>query len=126
MPDLTKVNAQVLDSLNKVQQAVMMPEVVKASGAGKAYQSVAQSAAIAIQDATDNLRNVSTISATAIGVALAKFLATKDTQYLTAITDAQKAVTAAAQEFKTIGADAAAVVSGFPAGATKAPTPSSH
>jgi hypothetical protein len=41
---------------------------------GKVYQSVAQSAAIAIQDAADALRNLTTIEATAAGVAMAEML----------------------------------------------------
>ena len=46
------------------------------SGASaKALQSVAQSVALAIQDATDNLRNVNTIGTTAIGAAMSQLLA---------------------------------------------------
>ena len=45
---------------------------IRIVAAGRAYQSVAQSTAIAIQDATDYLRNVSTIAVTATGVALAQ------------------------------------------------------
>ncbi len=70
MPDPTIVNAQVVDVINKVQAATMAPQVVLTSGAGKAYQSVAQSSAIAVQDAADALRNISTIATTAAGAAL--------------------------------------------------------
>lgn len=74
--DPSNVNAQVIDVINQVQTATMATTVVKTSGAGKAYQSVAQSAAIAVQDAADALRNVSTIATTAAGVAMAQYLAT--------------------------------------------------
>ncbi|MBC2806418.1 hypothetical protein C3Y94_025010, partial [Rhizobium ruizarguesonis] len=53
--DPSNVNAQVIDVINQVQTATMSASVVKTSGAGKAYQSVAQSAAIAVQDAADAL-----------------------------------------------------------------------
>jgi hypothetical protein len=36
------VNAQIIDVINQVQRALMDPQVVRTSGAGKAYQSVAQ------------------------------------------------------------------------------------
>ena len=65
--DPSNVNAQVIDVINQVQTATMSATVVKTSGAGKAYQSVAQSAAIAVQDAADALRNVSTNATTAAG-----------------------------------------------------------
>ena len=72
------VNAQLVNTINVGQQATMTPAVIKASGAGKAYQSVAQSTAIAIQDAADALRNASVVSLTASGVAVAQMLAQGD------------------------------------------------
>ena len=99
-----------------VQPDVIIPTVVQEEGAGKAYQSVAQSTAIAIQDATDNLRNLNTISATAIGVALAQYIETGDAKYEEAIEYAQKISNTAAQNFMTVGANAADVLKGFPSG----------
>ena len=92
------------------------PQLVKEEGAGKAYQSVAQSMAIAIQDATDNLRNLNTISATAIGVSMAQYLETGDEKYQTAIQLAQSIATGAAENFQNIGSNAATVLNGFPSG----------
>ncbi len=89
---------------------------VREEGAGKAYQSVAQSTAIAVQDATDNLRNINTISSTAMGVAMAQFLATGDPQYAKAIELAQAMSVSAASTFKTIGVNAADVLKGYPSG----------
>ncbi len=110
-----KVNQQLVDSINVGQQAVMMPEVIKASGAGKAYQSVAQSAAISIQDASDYLRNTSLISTTAAGAALAQLLAGGDSKNATtALTQANLLVTEAAENFKTIGDNVTDLMNKFP------------
>lgn len=79
----------------------------------KAQQSVAQSSSIAVQDATDNLRNLSTITSTAIGVALAQLLATGEPKYIDVITESQKALTSATEHFTTVGTDAAKVLQGF-------------
>ena len=90
--------------------------MVREEGAGKAYQSVAQSTAIAIQDATDNLRNLNTISATAMGVSMAQFIETGDPKYAQAIELAQKMATMAAGNFMLIGTNAADVLKGYPSG----------
>lgn len=116
MSDPIAVNAQVVDVLNKVSHATMAPQVVLTSGAGKAYQSVAQSSAIAVQDAADALRNISTIATTAAGVAMAQFLATKDPRYKDVIQEAQTMMTGATGDFKAIGEAAASVLKSFPSG----------
>lgn len=90
--------------------------VVRQEGAGKAYQSVAQSTAIAIQDATDNLRNVNTMSTTAQGVAMAQFLATGETKYAKAMELAQSMATAASTNFLTISTNASDALKGYPSG----------
>lgn len=114
MSDLTKVNPQITDTINITHQATMSPSVVKVSGAGKAYQSVAQSAAIAVQDATDNLRNVSTISTTALGVAMAQLLASGDPKHIEAIAMAQGMMKQATSDFTNISEAAANVANKFP------------
>lgn len=114
--DPSTVNAQVIDVINQVQRATMAPQVVLTSGAGKAYQSVAQSTAIAVQDATDALRNISTIATTAVGVAMAQYLATGDQKYANAINKAQELMQGATEEYTKIGTAAASVLKGFPAG----------
>lgn len=113
---MDNTNPQVIDTINQVQLATMAPQVVMTSGAGKAYQSVAQSSAIAVQDSADAMRNLSTIATTAIGIAMAQLLATKDAQYVTVIVAAQQVMTQANVEFGQVGATAAAVVKGYPAG----------
>ncbi len=88
------------------------PEIIQ-EGAGKAYQSVAQSTAIAIQDATDNLRNINTISTTAMGVAISQLLATGDEKYITVITQAQSMAASAVINFETIGQSASKVLQDY-------------
>jgi hypothetical protein len=110
------VNPQIIDVINQVQLATMSPQVVKTSGAGKAYQSVAQSAAIAVQDATDALRNISTIATTAVGVAMAQYLATGEQKYADAIDKAQAVMQNATDDFTKIGTAAAQVLKSFPSG----------
>lgn len=114
MSDTGDVNTQVVNALQVVSRATMAPDVVKTAGAGKAYQSVAQSAALAVQDATDNLRNVSTIGATAIGVAMAQYIETGNVEYRDVLKEAQGIVTRAAQDFKQIGETAAYILNSFP------------
>jgi hypothetical protein len=79
----------------------------------KARQSVAQSTAIAIQDAADNLRNLNTISSTAIGVALAELLATGDKKYVDVIEQAQKIMEKGTANFAELGSKAAEVAKKF-------------
>jgi len=92
----------------------MNPALIRLAGAGRAYQSVAQSTAIAIQDATDYLRNVSTISATAIGVALAQIAATKGSEGTQLLAAAQGLVPVAVTDFSNIGAAAITVATNYP------------
>lgn len=115
MPD-NQVNPQVIDTIKALQQATMSQPVVRTSGAGKAFQSVAQSTAISVQDAADMLRNMSTISSTAIGVAMSQMIANPDkvSEYSKIISQANTIVTNAASNFKTIGDYAAQVLSNFP------------
>ncbi|WP_086933811.1 hypothetical protein [Agarilytica rhodophyticola] len=79
----------------------------------KAQQAVAQTTAIAVQDAADNLRNISTVTSTAIGVALAQLLATGDEKYIKVIDEAEKALASAVENFATVGEKAAKILEGF-------------
>jgi len=113
MPDPTTVNAQIVDTLQVLQTATLSPEIIKASGAGKAFQSVSQSAAIAVQDAADNLRNLSAIGATAVGVAMAQYIESGSSDSKDAIAQAQNIVTQAVSDFQKIGSAAAVIVNSF-------------
>lgn len=92
------------------------PQIVN-EGAGKAYQSVAQSMAIAIQDATDNLRNLNTITTTAIGVALAEGIATGNmSTYADVLTQVNTVLTNATTNFGALGTAATTIAQNFPSG----------
>ena len=117
MIDMTKVNPQVLNSIEALQQATLIGSVIKHTGAGKAYQSVSQSSAIAVQDATDSLRNVSTMGITAMGVAMAQMLATGEVdKYGPIIEKANDMIKNSADNFKTIGENASSLLKEFPVG----------
>ncbi|SBS31107.1 hypothetical protein MSP8887_01435 [Marinomonas spartinae] len=83
------------------------------SATDKARQSIAQSTAIAVQDAADNLRNLNTISTTAIGVAMAELIATGDPKYIVVIEQAQKIMEKGTANFADLGTKAADVAKGF-------------
>lgn len=110
------VNPQITNSIQAVQQATLTDDVIKHSGAGKAYQSVAQSTAIAVQDAADQLRNMSTISATAAGVALSQMLAGDETNPPQVLQQIQTLMENSAKNFKTIGQSASDILNQFPTG----------
>lgn len=111
------VNPQVMNSIQAVQQATLTGDIISHSGAGKAYQSVSQSAAIAVQDAADQLRNMSTIGTTAAGVAISQMLATGNAKECgEVLKQIQTLMTTSASTFKNIGENAGSVVKGFPTG----------
>jgi hypothetical protein len=112
----TAVDAVIVDAINQIQFAVLSPQSVRTSGAGKAYQLVAHSAALAVQDAANALSGMSTIAATASGVALTRFLTTGDPKYLAGVAAAVDMVKLATDDFARISAAASAAVNGFPSG----------
>jgi len=117
MTDITNVNPQILQAIEAAQQASMTGTVITHAGAGKAYQSVAQSTAIAIQDATDTLRNFSTIGTTAAGVAVAQMVATGDTATFTAVmAQIDMMLKDSTHNYKEVGKNASDILSSFPSG----------
>ena len=116
MNDPTTVDQQIIDAINQMQSATLSPQVVLTSGAGKAYQSVAQSAAIAVQDATDALRNATTLATAATAAAAARFLATGDPRYLEALPGIAAVTDKAIADYQAVGEAAASVLKSFPAG----------
>ena len=111
------VDPEIIDVINQAQTAAMSAQVVLTSGAGKAYQAVAQSAAIAVQDATDALRNISTVATSASGAAIAQMLATPPNPAAAeALVAAQAMMTSAVANYAAIGAAAAAILKEFPSG----------
>lgn len=78
------------------------PEPANAA-VNSAQQSIAQSTAIALADATDNLRNLNTLSTTAIGVALSQYIETGDAKFSSIIQEAQQIVTRGTDNFSAVG-----------------------
>jgi hypothetical protein len=115
-PGAAAVNTIIADAINQIELAVMSPASVRTSGAGKAYQLVAHSAALAVQDAASALGGMSTIAATASAAALTRFLTTGDPKYLAGVAAAVDMVKLATDDFARVSAAASAAVNGFPAG----------
>ena len=86
------------------------------AGAGKAYQAVAQSTAISIQDAADYLRNMNAICVTSVGVAMAKYIETGNAQYGDVIKSAQETMQYAVKNYEAIGNAASRMLNDFPSG----------
>lgn len=75
-----------------------------------AQQSIAQSTALALSDATDNLRNLNTLSTTAIGVALSQYIESGDPAFGDIIQEAQDVVTRGVENFGNVGEKIATVL----------------
>lgn len=119
MSDMTTIHPQLLDTMTQVRAAVNYPEIAVETGSGKAFNFVAQAAAMAIQDATDNLRNLSTVSTTAIGVAMTQLVSSGDLHtWGPIVTLAQGLVSSSAQDFTNIGTQAAEMLRNFPPAAS--------
>lgn len=111
------VNTQIVATVNKVQEATLSGNVIKVSGAGKALQSISQSSAIAVQDATDNLRNINTMATTAMGVALSQMLATGQTEpYAGILKEVNTMVLHSTTNFHHVGSRASQVLEDFSKG----------
>jgi hypothetical protein len=109
-------NSTTIDAVVTVNDAVNSIETITAQGAGKAYQAVAHSTSISIQDGTDYMRNVLTIATAGIGVATAQLIATKDMTYAEIISKIQEGVNGAVTTVKSIGVNAGGVLKDFPNG----------
>ncbi len=79
----------------------------------KADQMVAQACGIAVQDASDNLRNFNLICTTAVGVLMAKYVATQNGQYLQMMEKVVALAASATPNFIAVGEGAATVLSKF-------------
>ncbi|SHK25862.1 hypothetical protein SAMN02745216_03156 [Desulfatibacillum alkenivorans DSM 16219] len=118
MGNANQLNPQVNNALGVARDFTMCAKVVMVEGQGKAYQSAAQSVAIAVQDATDYLRNISTAAATAQGVAMAKILenVAEAGDYEPVFDKAKSMVEAAATLLTTVGNNGKTALSGFEPG----------
>lgn len=118
---------QSVNALVTGQPATSAAQASSASGTtpaaqakGLALQSVAQSAAMIVQDASNLFRNLSTIEATAIGAATAKWIETpENVAYLLIIEESQRVIQNAATIIEAAGQSASKVLQAFSGGAGK-------
>ncbi|TDF35589.1 hypothetical protein EYS14_19455 [Alteromonadaceae bacterium M269] len=123
MNEISNVSSPTKPSLDVIKEASLSGDINKLSGAGKAYQSVSQSSAIAIQDATDSLRNINTMATTAMGVALSQMLATgKTAPFTEVITAATGMVEMGRENFAKVGSSASGLLNEFPTGGPDTPS----
>jgi hypothetical protein len=113
---VSRVDPAIVDAVNRSQTATLAEQVTRTAGAGKAYQAVAASAALAIQDAVDALRHAQGIATSASGMALAQFLASGDPRYLEALGPIQGMVDKATANLDAVGIAAAKIMAEFPSG----------
>jgi hypothetical protein len=118
----TAVNPQIVDAVRTTTDFVYA-EGTQDPGHGIgtvyantiAYPKVSQAAAFAVQDATDYLRNIMTISGTAQGV-IAKLMVEHKEQaalYIPILEQMQAAVTAAQQNLAEVGQSAGKTLAAF-------------
>ncbi len=119
-PGFDKVNLQIVDAVNKTNEAVISgnvpitsSNVPIAQGKGTAFQLVAMASAHAFQNATNYLQAISLISTAAAAVATKNMVEKKDATWEPIIKDAMSNVDAATKTMKTIGTDAAEVMTKF-------------
>lgn len=114
------VNPQIIDAVKQTQEFILGTKVQSGDevsfAATIAYQKVTQAAAFSVQDATDYLRNIMSISSTAQGVVLKLMIEHKEEAplYAPIIAEAQAAVTAAQANLAAVGTTASDIVSSFP------------
>lgn len=102
-----------MDALDSISSNVLDPSVIKAQGAGKAYQSVATSMAIAVQDATDYLRTMNVVSQAATAVCIEKIIE-QQFQYIPSLLVVQKNMDKSVETFSKIVEAAGSGLSKFP------------
>lgn len=123
-----EVNGQIVDAVETSTGAVMgsfktYPDQTVSPAHGTstvyantiAYPKVSQAATFAVQDATDYLRNIMTMSTTAQGV-IFKLMVENEAKaplYIPILQQVQAAVTASQENLQAVGNSAAAVLSKF-------------
>lgn len=123
-----EVNGQIVDAVNTSTGAVMgsfktYPDKTVSPAHGTstvyantiAYPKVSQAADFAVQDATDYLRNIMTMSATAQGV-IFKLMVENEAKaplYIPILQQVQAAVSASQANLEAVGSSAATVLSKF-------------
>ena len=120
-----ELNTQIVQAVEFTNQAVLRPQ--KASNASEdlkpnplggaiAYQLVAESGALAIQDAVDHLRNITQVATAGLAVIMAKIAKTpiEAPLYAPAIEELQKMITDAATNLATVGTEVGKAMDSYP------------
>lgn len=122
---LSKVNPQIVDAVQETTKAVIGPATSLSGNTamaarvanGIAYQYVAQSSAMAVQDAGTYMRNVAAMAEAAMAVVMTKMLEAPPesiTQWSPAIPAIETALKTGVTFFKDAGSAAAEVLEEFP------------
>jgi len=110
MTDPAPTIAYLAEIIELARKETTSPERAAEAAAGKAYQLLAQSAAIAVQDAAAALRHAGIVANAAAGASIAEFLATGDPKYLEGVGRARELVSAAIADFSAVGQAAATIL----------------
>ena len=116
MPKTEVITPTVLETVETTNKMVIDPKTTRIHGSGSAYQAVSQTMAMTVQDASALLRNINTLSTTAMGVATAKLISDGDPKMAAVIQQAQQTIENAAETFKTIGTYSGDILKNFPTG----------
>ena len=100
-------------SVDYINRAVTDTSVVNMNATGQAYQGVANSMALAVENTSSNLANFSTMIQAGLAKALEQYMATKDPIWADIIKNLQGFLGAQALTLKTVGLDAGAVMAVF-------------
>ncbi|NEO78755.1 hypothetical protein [Moorena sp. SIO4G3] len=113
-------NAEIVKaSIELINNTNLDPTTIRKEGAGKAYQSVAQSMAMVIQDVVDYERNLMALSQAAIGVSMEKIVQNPDTNletYSKVIDESQDIVNEGVKTLAQVGLEAGQILKDFPSG----------
>lgn len=96
-----------------VRSATLSKSVYQAAGAGRAYQSIAQSVAITVQDGTDYLRNALTVCGVGYGMAIAMAAAGDESGAKKLIQVCNLVAEGATTNYKAVGLAASKVLDAF-------------
>ncbi len=116
------VNSQITDAVKVSNQAVLAPKLDDATGkvtplgGAMAYQLVAESGALAIQDAVAHLRNITQVAEAGLASIMAQLVAApeKILEYTPVIAAFEAVIESAAVNLSTVGANVQKAMTDYP------------
>ena len=123
---MSQVNEKIVGAVSDVNRYVVGPgqvlpegtSVAQQVGRGMAYDLVAQSTAIAIQDAADHMRNVAMITQAALAAVTTKMMERPDeasSKWGSVVKELQGIAEAGVSHFQKVGEQASKVAQEYPA-----------